>query len=121
MKKAVCEASLGFAAAAACAAVGLSAWIIFAAGSFHPIFLMAPVAIFPTVLMVVLALGVPTFLLLRPLKPGHWSMPIVAGAILGLLLMRLSQMPIFVPLSALSALVFWLVWLRTEGSARSEC
>jgi hypothetical protein len=123
LKKAVCAASLAFAAAAAFAAVSLSAWLAFSSGSFDLILLMAPVFFFPIALMVILPLGVPTFLLLRPLKPGHWSMPIVAGAILGLLPMHLWQMPVLVPLSALSALVFWLTWLRTEERerARDEC
>jgi hypothetical protein len=115
MKKDICSATAGFFAAAAFAAVGLSVWMAFAVGGFDfEFFLMAPVAFFPIALIVVVVLGVPTFLLLRPFKPGHWSMPLMAGSGLGVLLIVVLPMPILVPLSALSALVFWLVWRREE-------
>lgn len=121
MKKAICSATTGFAAAAAFASIAVSALLLISAGTFDLLLLMAPVALFPFALMVVLALGVPTFLLLHPLAPGHWSMPLVAGSILGGLLMLVLPMPILVPLSALSALVFWVVWRREEQREGTSC
>lgn len=121
MKKAICSATTGFAAAAAFVSIAVPALMSISAGTFDLLLLMTPVALFPIALMVVLVLGVPTFLLLRPLAPGHWSMPLVAGSILGGLLMLVLPMPVLVPLSALSALVFWVVWRREEEREGAGC
>jgi len=122
MKKAVCSAVIGFLAAAAFAAIALPSLILIGAGSFDVAAgLKASVGFFPFALVVVVILGVPTFLLLRPFRPGHWSMPLIAGTILGLLLLLVLDLALgggftfllvltVVSLSALSALVFWLVW-----------
>ena len=64
----------------------------------------------------VVLLGIPSFLILRPLAPGKWWMPLVAGSILSIpLIFVMPGSPsleslVFVPVTALSALVFWLVW-----------
>jgi hypothetical protein len=79
--------------------------------------LVSSVLYFPFALIVVVVLGIPTLTLLYPFRSGRWWMPVVAGLILGVpLLLALPGQPtmanalIFVPLTALSALVFWLVW-----------
>jgi hypothetical protein len=79
--------------------------------------LVFSVLAFPVAATAVVMLGVPTFLVLRRFAPGQWWMPLVAGLILGmpLLLVLPGQLSLktaltFVPLTALSALVFWLVW-----------
>jgi hypothetical protein len=72
------------------------------------------------------------FLLLRPFGPGHWSMPLVAGAILGFLVLLVLDlvlggestfllMSIVVSLSAISALVFWLVWRWADEREGACC
>jgi hypothetical protein len=90
--------------------------------------LMLSAVYFPFALIAVVVLGIPTLVLLYRFRPGRWWMPVVAGLILGVpLLLALPGEPdlanalIFVPLSALSALVFWLVWRRLserEGAFR---
>ena len=132
MKKSLCSAAVGFFAAATIAAVGLPAMMMLGAWSFDlELLLKTPVFFFPIALAIVLVFGVPTFLLLRPFRPGHWSMPLVAGAILGLLLLLLLDlmlggestfllMLLVVSLSALSALVFWFVW-RSLSEREGSC
>jgi hypothetical protein len=133
MKKGLCSAAVGFFAAAAFAAGGLPAMMMLGAWSFDlELLLKTPVFFFPIALAIVLVFGVPTFLLLRPFRPGHWSMPLVAGAILGLLLLLLLDlvlggastfllMLLVVSLSALSALVFWFVWLSLSEREGACC
>jgi hypothetical protein len=92
--------------------------------------LIAPVVFFPFALVAALVLGVPTFLALSPLAPGRWWIALVAGAVLSVpLLLVLPGEPtsemtlIFTPLSALSALVFWLVgrWIEEREGACCAC
>src|SRR5687768_14908405 len=67
---------------------------------------------FPFALIAVVVLGIPTLVLLYRFRPGRWWMPGEPD---------LANALIFVPLSALSALVFWLVWRRLserEGAFR---
>jgi len=73
--------------------------------------------LFSTIFVVVL--GVPTFLLLRPFRPGHWWSVAAAGFLLGVLaavIMRSPNNPnshdfiSFGPIGAATAVVFWLIW-----------
>jgi hypothetical protein len=71
---------------------------------------------FSGALAAVVLLGIPSFLILRPLAPGKWWMPLVAGSILSIPLIFVLpghatlESLVFVPVTAFSALVFWLVW-----------
>jgi hypothetical protein len=121
---------LGFLAAAMFATLGLS--VAVPIGSFYDYDLESVLVLsavyFPVALVAVVGLGIPTLVLLYRFRPGRWWMPVVAGSILGVpLLLALPGEPdlanalIFVPLSALSALVFWLVWRwlsEREGAFR---
>jgi hypothetical protein len=76
-------------------------------------------------------LGVPAFLLLRPLRPGHWWSVGAAGMLLGFgvaLLVGSFNVPEFRELmvtgalGGLSAIVFWLVWRLGGGvDNNAEC
>ena len=131
MKKAVCSAIAGFLAAALFAAFGTAAgWaILYPGGTFTLMGIL--LLLFPIGLVVVLLLGIPTLLALSRFAPGRWWMPILAGLILGLvgLLVLLGDpteahtsriMLVFVPLNALTALVFWPVW-RWVAEQESSC
>jgi len=133
MMKGLCSATAGFLAAAAIAALGLSAMMISGGGRFDledalMAALMVPVVFFPYALVAVVVLGVPTFLLMRPLAPGKWWMAVVAGLILGVLLRYILFMMLgmsldlaIVPLTALSTLVFWRVWRWVEERESACC
>ena len=133
MRKSFCSAAVGFLAAAAFASMTLSALMKVGTGRFDlEVALKAPMGFFPFALVIVLVFGVPTFFLLRPFTPGHWTMPLAAGAMLGLLLLLLLQLVLpgqaasllvllVVSLSASSALVFWLVWRWAEKRERACC
>ena len=110
---------LGFLAAAVFATLALSVSVPFGSDYYYDLesVLMLSALYFPFALIAVVVLGIPAFVLLYRFRPGRWWMPVVAGSILGVpLLLALPGKPdlanalIFVPLSALSALVFWLVW-----------
>jgi hypothetical protein len=121
---------LGFLAAAMFATLGLS--VAVPIGSVYDYDLESVLVLsavnFPVALVAAVVLGIPTLVLLYRFRPGRWWMPVVAGSILGVpLLLALPGEPdlpnavIFVPLSALSALVFWLVWRwlsEREGAFR---
>jgi hypothetical protein len=73
-------------------------------------------------LPVVVAFGLPAFLLLRPFRPGQWWSVAITGFLLGVLLaagLRLPHRPdlkdilYFGALATVSAVVFWLVWKRS--------
>ena len=133
MRKAFCSAATGFLAAAALPSIALPALMMIGTGRFDlEMALKAPIGFFPLALIIVLVFGVPTFLLLRPFRPGYWTMPLAAGAMLGLLLLLLLQLALPGPfafllvllvtsLSALSALVFWLVWCWVEEREGCAC
>jgi hypothetical protein len=133
MGKSFCSASAGFLAAAAFVSIALPSLMLIGSGDFDLEFaLKGPVGFFPFVLIVVVVFGVPTFLLLRRFKPGHWSMPLAAGAFLGVLLLLTLDLvlggestPLFVLiivlLSAASAFVFWLVWRWADERAGAWC
>jgi hypothetical protein len=129
MVKGLCSATAGFLAAAAVAALGLSASMVFGGGWFDlEAALMVPVVFFPFVLVAVVVLGVPTFLLMRPLAPGKWWMAVAAGLVLGFLLRCILSVMLgtsldlaIVPLTALSALVFWRVWRWVEERQSACC
>jgi hypothetical protein len=67
----------------------------------------------------VVALGLPTFLLLRPFRPGRWWSVLVVGLLLGGAVaiavrghLYLPDLLLDGPLGSASALAFWLVWRR---------
>lgn len=130
MKKAVCSAAAGFLAAAAFPTLVLSVsmpfGLVYVDYDLESV-LMSSVVYFPFALVDVVVLGIPTLLLLYPFRPGRWWMPVVAGLILGVpLFLTLPGDPtlagalIFMPLSALTALVFWRVW-RWVGEREGVC
>jgi hypothetical protein len=74
-----------------------------------------------TFLPLVVAFGLPAFLLLRPFRPGHWWSVGITGFLLGVLLEVVIRLPYrpnlkegvyFGFLATMSAVVFWLVWKR---------
>jgi hypothetical protein len=67
----------------------------------------------------VIVLGVPTFLALRPFRPGHWWSVAAVGALLGIGIAKLLRLTgkldphdllWAVPSAVLSAITFWLIW-----------
>jgi hypothetical protein len=123
MSRTIWPEILGFLAAAAFATLVLAVSVPF--GSVYDDYLESVLVLllqyFPFALVAVVALGVPTLVLLYRFRP------VVAGLILGVpLLLALPGQPdlanalIFVPLSALSALVFWFVW-RWLSERESAC
>lgn len=74
-------------------------------------------------------LGLPTFLLLRPFRPGQWWSVLAAGFLLGTIasiLIRLPGQPDLAdvlkngPTGAVTALVFWLIWKRHAGKGHTH-
>jgi hypothetical protein len=120
MSRTIWPEILGFLAAAAFATLVLAVSVPFGSvydDDYFESVLVLLLLYLPFALVAVVALGVPTLVLLYRFRPGRWWMPVVAGLILGVpLLLALPGQPdlanalIFVPLSALSALVFWFVW-----------
>ena len=67
----------------------------------------------------VIVLGLPAFLVLRPLRPGNWWCVSVIGFLLGLVTVVIIRLPshpgfseslVMGSLGALSAYIFWIVW-----------
>lgn len=129
MRKSFCSAAASFLTAAAFASIALTALTLIGVGSFNLGFaLTAPVIFFPFALVAVVVLGIPTFLLMRPLAPGTWWMAVFAGLVLGIvlrgILLLILQASLDVPielLTALSTLVFWLVWRWGEKREGACC
>src|SRR5687767_13497438 len=117
MSRGICSAAVGFLAAAVFPTLVLSVSMPSSWGYQLEDILTAPVVYFPFAVAAVVVLGVPTFLVLRLFGTGRWWIAVIAGLILGIpLLLALPGQPdlgtalIFVPLTALSALFFWMVW-----------
>jgi hypothetical protein len=130
MWKGFCSATAGFLAAAAFASTTMSVLMMIGTGRFDLEFaLKAPMGFFHFALVIVLVFGIPTFLLLRPFRPGHWMMPLAAGAMLGLVLLSLLQLALpgqfafllVLLVVSLSALVFLLVWRWAEEGQGACC
>jgi hypothetical protein len=77
------------------------------------------VVLLPFSVATVVVLGLPAFLLLRPLRPSNWWSVSVIGFLLGLVTAVISRLPshpgifeslVMASLGALSAFIFWIVW-----------
>jgi hypothetical protein len=130
MEKGLWSVVAGFVAAVIFPTFVLSVSMAIGTGSLQA-GLIAPVLFFPYALIGVVVLGIPTFLLLRPLAPAKWWMAVAAGLILGIPLRLilslilpktpLTDMLILEPLTALSTLAFWLVWRWAEERESACC
>ena len=84
---------------------------------------------YPFAVAFVVLLGLPTFLLLRPFRPGHWWSATIVGFLLGAIVAAVVRLPSFPALrellqfgsmAALSAVAFWLIWRRSVPQKASE-
>lgn len=115
------HAITGFAVASVIPAACLAVAFPLSDGFDLPSIVVTFVVLYPYSAAAVIALGVPAFALLRPLRPGAWWSVATVGLILGLattVILRLPSFPnpkdavIFGPLGAAAALSFWLIWKR---------
>jgi hypothetical protein len=112
-----CPESAGFLAASIVPALVLS--VLAPLSGSHDIesISLTFVLYFQAAMGAVVLFGMPTFFVLRRFAPGKWWMAVTAGLTLSIPLVllipgrpNLAAIAIFAPLTALSALVFRLVW-----------